>query len=258
MSGGARMPMPNKRRGIADDERGFTGLEAAIVLTAFIVVAAVFSYMVLGAGFFSTEKAKEVVHTGVETATSSAELSGDVIGHGWMYGEVVGSITGATTAILGTWNRSDYTNPNNYTVYWSYYAWNETTDKNKLDSTNLTVVEFQIQLTAGQEPINMNKIVLSYSDNDTYAAYLSRSTNTNASKGNLTMGTWTYTLATDETGSANMLDQKEKMTIIVALPEYGVKADEELKIDLKPPKGGSVSIIERAPSAIYKTMLLYD
>ncbi|MEA3282061.1 MAG: archaellin/type IV pilin N-terminal domain-containing protein, partial [Euryarchaeota archaeon] len=42
------------------DERAFTGLEAAIVLTAFVVVAAVFSYVVLGAGFFTSEKSKEV------------------------------------------------------------------------------------------------------------------------------------------------------------------------------------------------------
>jgi len=44
-----------------------------------VVVAAVFSYVVLGAGFFTSDKAKEVVHTGVEQATSSMELSGDVI-----------------------------------------------------------------------------------------------------------------------------------------------------------------------------------
>ena len=62
------------------DERAFTGLEAAIVLTAFVVVAAVFSYVVLGAGFFTSEKSKEVIHTGVEQATSSAEVVGDIIG----------------------------------------------------------------------------------------------------------------------------------------------------------------------------------
>ncbi|MDD1660888.1 MAG: flagellin, partial [Methanomicrobiales archaeon] len=44
-------------------EEAFTGLEAAIVLIAFVVVAAVFSYVVLGAGFFSTQKAQESVHT---------------------------------------------------------------------------------------------------------------------------------------------------------------------------------------------------
>ena len=61
------------------NEKGFTGLEAAIVLIAFVVVAAVFSYVMLGAGFFTTQKSQEVVHTGVTQASSSVELSGDVI-----------------------------------------------------------------------------------------------------------------------------------------------------------------------------------
>lgn len=61
------------------DENGFTGLEAAIVLIAFVVVAAVFSYVMLGAGFFTTQKSQEVVHTGVTQASSSVELSGDLI-----------------------------------------------------------------------------------------------------------------------------------------------------------------------------------
>ncbi len=64
------------------DEKGFTGLEAAIVLIAFVVVAAVFSYVMLGAGFFTTQKSQEVVHTGVTQASSSVELSGDVIAKG--------------------------------------------------------------------------------------------------------------------------------------------------------------------------------
>ena len=69
-------------RKFLSNNEAFTGLEAAIVLTAFIVVAAVFAYVVLGAGFFTTEKAKEVVHTGTDTATSSVELAGNVIAYG--------------------------------------------------------------------------------------------------------------------------------------------------------------------------------
>jgi flagellin FlaB len=45
-----------------------------------VVVAAVFSYVVLGAGFFSTQKAQEAVHTGVQQAASSFEVLGDVYG----------------------------------------------------------------------------------------------------------------------------------------------------------------------------------
>jgi len=60
-------------RTIMKNEDGFTGLEAAIVLIAFIVVAAVFSYVILGAGFFTTQKSQEVVHTGVTQASSSLD-----------------------------------------------------------------------------------------------------------------------------------------------------------------------------------------
>lgn len=67
-------------RTIRTNEDGFTGLEAAIVLIAFIVVAAVFSYVVLGAGFFTTQKSQEVVHTGVSQTSSSVEVVGNVYG----------------------------------------------------------------------------------------------------------------------------------------------------------------------------------
>jgi flagellin FlaB len=61
-------------------DNAFTGLEAAIVLIAFVVVAAVFSYVVLGAGFFTTQKAQTTVHTGVAQASSSLEVVGNVYG----------------------------------------------------------------------------------------------------------------------------------------------------------------------------------
>jgi flagellin FlaB len=61
-------------------EDAFTGLEAAIVLIAFVVVAAVFSYVVLGAGFFTSQTAQSTVHTGVGQASSSMEVVGNVYG----------------------------------------------------------------------------------------------------------------------------------------------------------------------------------
>jgi flagellin FlaB len=62
------------------DDKGFTGLEAAIVLIAFVVVAAVFSYVVLGAGFFTTQKAQETVYKGVEQSTANIQMIGNVYG----------------------------------------------------------------------------------------------------------------------------------------------------------------------------------
>ncbi|OPY42398.1 MAG: flagellin [Methanoregulaceae archaeon PtaU1.Bin222] len=67
-------------KSIKINDRAFTGLEAAIVLIAFVVVAAVFSYVVLGAGFFTTQKAQETVYAGSQQATSSFEIVGMVYG----------------------------------------------------------------------------------------------------------------------------------------------------------------------------------
>jgi flagellin FlaB len=61
-------------------DEGFTGLEAAIVLIAFVVVAAVFSYVVLGAGFSTTQKAQQAIHSGVLQASSTLEIVGNVYG----------------------------------------------------------------------------------------------------------------------------------------------------------------------------------
>ena len=61
------------------DERGITGLETAIILIAFVVVASVFAYTVLSAGIFSAEKGKEAIHSGLETAQSSMTINGPVL-----------------------------------------------------------------------------------------------------------------------------------------------------------------------------------
>lgn len=61
-------------------EAAFSGLEAAIVLIAFVVVAAVFSYVMLGAGFFATQKSQEVTYSGIKQATSNMVLDGSIYG----------------------------------------------------------------------------------------------------------------------------------------------------------------------------------
>jgi flagellin FlaB len=64
---------------LRSEERGITGLETAIILIAFVVVASVFAYTVLSAGIFSAEKGKEAVHSGLQTARGSMEIVGPVV-----------------------------------------------------------------------------------------------------------------------------------------------------------------------------------
>ena len=71
--------MLKKLNGWHTDQRGITGLETAIILIAFVVVASVFAYTVLSAGIFSSERGKEAVHAGLEEAQGSMSLVGSLV-----------------------------------------------------------------------------------------------------------------------------------------------------------------------------------
>jgi flagellin FlaB len=58
----------------------FTGLEAAVVLIAFIVVAAVFSYVVLNTGFMVSQKSRDVIYSAVAQAGTSIGIAGNLYG----------------------------------------------------------------------------------------------------------------------------------------------------------------------------------
>ena len=63
------------------DARGITGLETAIILIAFVVVASVFAFTVLSTGIFASERSKETVFAGLEEAKSTLEPRGSVIAY---------------------------------------------------------------------------------------------------------------------------------------------------------------------------------
>ncbi|MBT5320698.1 MAG: flagellin, partial [Chloroflexi bacterium] len=52
-------------RGMDNGQRGITGLETAIILIAFVVVASVFAFTVLSTGIFASERSKETVFAGL-------------------------------------------------------------------------------------------------------------------------------------------------------------------------------------------------
>jgi flagellin FlaB len=102
------------------EQSGITGLETAIVLIAFVVVAAVFAFTVLTTGLFTSEKAKETALAGVATTSSSLVIKGAIIAHGDGAGAVdylrvkVATATGVEAVLF---NPTDvlltYTDPNN-------------------------------------------------------------------------------------------------------------------------------------------------
>jgi flagellin FlaB len=84
------------------NERGITGLETAIILIAFVVVASVFAYTVLSAGIFSSQKAKEAIYSGLDEATSSMEPRGGITAYSGTVGatETVVKVSFTVTTAL--------------------------------------------------------------------------------------------------------------------------------------------------------------
>ena len=75
-----KLKTPGQR--LRSSERGVTGLETAIILIAFVVVASVFAFTVLSTGIFSAERGKETVFAALRQARASVELKGSVIANG--------------------------------------------------------------------------------------------------------------------------------------------------------------------------------
>jgi archaeal flagellin FlaB len=93
-------------------QKGITGIETAIILIAFVIVASVFAYVVLTAGLFSTQKANEAIHAGLDEAQSSVEVKGNV------YGEMIGGILNKVYLTVATTmgdNQIDFTDTTNGT-----------------------------------------------------------------------------------------------------------------------------------------------
>ena len=89
----ARLPdiLLNGAKGLRQDERGITGLDAAIITIAFVVVASVFAFTALTTGLFATDRATETVTAGLAQARGTMVLKGSVV--------AVAGVTGASGTV---------------------------------------------------------------------------------------------------------------------------------------------------------------
>jgi archaeal flagellin FlaB len=81
-------------------EKGITGLETAIILIAFVTVAAVLAYSVLSAGIFSSEKGKQAVYSGLEQAKATMDIVGNVKAMGNVSDGNVSTLKFEVTSVL--------------------------------------------------------------------------------------------------------------------------------------------------------------
>jgi flagellin FlaB len=67
------------QKGHRHTHRGIIGIESAIVLIAFVIVAAALAFVVLNMGFATTQKAKTTIVSTLSEAGSSLEVEGRII-----------------------------------------------------------------------------------------------------------------------------------------------------------------------------------
>jgi flagellin FlaB len=201
-------------------EDAFTGLEAAIVLIAFVVVAAVFSYVVLGAGFFTTQTAQATVHTGVAQASSSLEIVGNVMG------------VAVNTA-----------------------------------PTRLTYINTSVALTAGGTAMDLQQMVISYSDT---AGGRNPNISFTSSGMNSCTGVFTDQTTLDAqhwcvsqkindlnpTSNNDLLEPNEIWVISIGMPSTA-KVNQKITVNLQPAVGAVLPITRTIPGAINPVQAIY-
>jgi flagellin FlaB len=69
-------------KGTRHSHRGVIGVESAIVMIAFVIVAAALAFVVLNMGFSTTQKTKQAIVSSTTEASSSMQIGGKVIGSG--------------------------------------------------------------------------------------------------------------------------------------------------------------------------------
>ncbi len=176
-----------------------TGIETAIILIAFVIVAASFAFVVLNMGFFTAQRSKTVIASGLSEASSAVETDGSVIA----YGVTSSSITTED----GQYTYSYGTEPDE-TIYL----------RSGLSDGFISKIVIYIKLSSGRQPVELNpdKLVITY-------------TNNYVSLDNIYANNGTYARVTQVVGDGDaLLEEGEKFKIEIYLLNISRHLDELL------------------------------
>jgi flagellin FlaB len=191
------MMRKNSKQSLRTPRRGLTGLETAIILIAFVIVASAFAFTVLNVGFQSTQKSQEVIAAGMEEASSVMEIDGAVIA--------------------------------------------------KSDGNKLMNVSFVIKLSAGKSPVDLSqgKLAITWTSKNMHEDNVYDGTKANVTP-----------VFPEDTDMYLRYGDKYKVTINVAAIGDNLGANDEFKVELKPPKGAVLTLARRLPPALDPVMFL--
>jgi flagellin FlaB len=249
---GKKMNMWFKKiRRFARNKKAISGLETAIVLIAFVIVASAFAYAVLNMGFLATQKSQQVVLGGLQGASAAMVVDGPVYGYG---------------------SNDIYNGANNYTMHTVIFWLKVSSGADSVDlNVNKTTIGYQNPRGVWPNIYNTGGATLSYTVGGiTYTAGLG----TVNAQGQVQNGKSAAT-AVWEVGSGNLLKTNDKVRVTIDLTllqittdqgysasgtflsQFGVSGlvyqNEQFKIIVKPPYGSVLDIVRNAPAQITQT-----
>ena len=202
---------------------GIIGIEAAIILIAFVIIAAALAYVVVNTGFYASQKSKDTIMRGISEAASSLQLDGSVIA----YVNGTKNVTAIVIPVKVSVGREgiDVSNNSLVVTVWisgtntSIYmpdiykgiAEIEETDV-QLNTVNLTKTIEEINKTTGGEP----------------AAYM----------------------AIANGDDDKLLESSEKGFLIIYLDGNAAKEYDKVKVEVKAPVGASLIVEREIPAGL--------
>ena len=217
---------------IFNKDEGFTGLEAAIVLIAFVVVAAVFSYVVLGAGFFTTQKAQQVIYTSVDQASSSVEIMGDVYGIN-LTNPVSSSPYAGYNYIRFTVGLTSGGSPVDFSQTTMAFSSQNYDDVEYLENANTRAAS---PITAKTTPADLTDSFIT---------------------SGISEGQWGVVLINNGGDKTDLLLENQEQFVIYADPTPLIVANEKINLEISPAVGTSYVVARKAPARVGQVDALY-
>jgi len=219
------------QKGHRHTHRGIIGIESAIVLIAFVIVAAALAFVVLNMGFTTAQKAKTTIVSTLAEAGSSLEIEGKVIASSYQPGGGSPSSLNATSFPIKIAGSGDSVNLNpsitaikylsNLITYDNIY--NGTLNPNTYSSLETAVTQADsLNIFAGPSP---------YTDNgwpvETTAFIY-----------------WTVARNTNDILEAG---EHANLAIVFAAGDRPQELD-SIRIEIIPPSGASLTITRQVPN----------
>ena len=257
-------------------ENAVTGLEASIIMIAFIVLAAVFSFVVLGSGFTTTQKSQDVISSSVTQASSSLILDGDVFAKGATGGGTADKLTFYLTNTAGGTHVDlektiiTYTDDSNFETFpydatsgsWTY------TPVLKRNNANNLVEEgdvFKVELTLGDSSAGKGPYAYIANYNSNTVSVIDTSTNTVTTTVNVGNKPWgvavnpTAAYVTNEgSNTVSVIDTSTNTvlaTVNVGTSPHGVAVTPDgKKAYVSNFAGNTVSVIDTSTNTVAATV----